>query len=181
MRPSARQRSIAPASLASAGKPALGKIVVAGAGLEKPGHKRRKDNREATAEQHRQACHHTVGEPAFVLLHTAVRPAEARGMELDELDLDRARWLIPAERMKGGGEDDVPLVPEVMSLLRVIREIQIHDRYVFPNVTNTGPASDCGSADVLSGDGHCAGYPGPHACATWMSCLLSRLGRCQRL
>lgn len=78
----------------------------------------------------------------FVLLHTAVRPAEARGMEWDELDLDRARWLIPAERMKGGVEHDVPLVPEVTSLLRAIREIQMHDRYVFLNVTNTGPVSD---------------------------------------
>ncbi|WP_052409834.1 tyrosine-type recombinase/integrase [Paraburkholderia oxyphila] len=78
----------------------------------------------------------------FVLLHTAVRPAEARGMEWGELDLDRARWLIPAERMKGGVEHDVPLVPEVVSLLRAMRETKMHERYVFPNVTNTGPLSD---------------------------------------
>ncbi|MCP3722427.1 hypothetical protein M3I53_04635 [Paraburkholderia sp. CNPSo 3272] len=38
----------------------------------------------------------------FVLLHTAVRPAEARGMEWAELDLDGGRRLIPQERMKGG-------------------------------------------------------------------------------
>ncbi len=51
-------------------------------------------------------------------------------MEWGELDLDRARWLIPAERMKGGVEHNVPLVPEVVSLLRAMREIQMHDRYV---------------------------------------------------
>lgn len=45
-------------------------------------------------------------------------------MEWDELDLDRARWRIPAERMKGGVEHDVPLVPEGVSLLHAIHEIR---------------------------------------------------------
>jgi len=53
----------------------------------------------------------------FTLL-TAARTGEVTGMPWGELDLDAGLWTIPAERMKGGAEHVVPLVPAVIALLK---------------------------------------------------------------
>ncbi|CAG9265689.1 Integrase [Burkholderia diffusa] len=78
----------------------------------------------------------------FVLIHTACRPGEVRGMRWSELDLDSGVWTIPATRMKGKAEHRVPLVHEVVTLLRRISELKLHDDYVFPNSRGTNPISD---------------------------------------
>ena len=52
------------------------------------------------------------------LLLTAARTEEVVGMpNLHEVDRDRALWLIPAHRMKGGVDHEVPLVPAALALL----------------------------------------------------------------
>jgi len=53
----------------------------------------------------------------FTLL-TAARTGEVTGMHWGELDLDAGLWTIPAERMKGGVEHVVPLVPAAIALLK---------------------------------------------------------------
>jgi integrase len=52
----------------------------------------------------------------FVVL-TACRTNEAVGATWNEVDLDKALWVVPAERMKGRREHRVPLAPEVLALL----------------------------------------------------------------
>lgn len=52
------------------------------------------------------------------LLLTAARTDEVIGMpNLHEVDMARALWLIPAERMKAGVDHEVPLVAEALALL----------------------------------------------------------------
>jgi len=79
---------------------------------------------------------------AFVSLHTACRPGEVRAMRRGELDLDNALWTVPAERMKGKVAHVVPLAPDVVTLLRRMLVLPLHDELIFPNVKGTGPVSD---------------------------------------
>jgi integrase len=52
------------------------------------------------------------------LILTATRTAEVLGATWNEIDLDDARWEIPAERMKGRKPHSVPLSPPAVALLR---------------------------------------------------------------
>ncbi len=54
---------------------------------------------------------------AFAIL-TAARTAEIIGADWRELDLARAVWTVPADRMKGGREHRVPLSKPALALLR---------------------------------------------------------------
>jgi integrase len=53
----------------------------------------------------------------FIIL-TAGRSGEVRGATRSEFDLNRARWTIPAERMKGEREHRVPLSMQAVKLLQ---------------------------------------------------------------
>jgi integrase len=55
----------------------------------------------------------------FVIL-TAARSGEARGAKWDEIDLDKAVWRIPAERMKAKKEHRVPLSYAAVALLEAM-------------------------------------------------------------
>jgi integrase len=48
---------------------------------------------------------------------TAARSGEVRGMTWDEVDLDEALWVIPAERMKANREHRVPLPSRAIEIL----------------------------------------------------------------
>ncbi|HEY0011507.1 MAG TPA: integrase arm-type DNA-binding domain-containing protein [Allosphingosinicella sp.] len=64
---------------------------------------------------------------------TAARSMEARGALWQEIDLDQAVWLIPAERMKARRPHRVPLSEEAVALLTIMaeRKVEGSDR-VFP-------------------------------------------------
>lgn len=49
---------------------------------------------------------------------TAARSQEVRGARWDEIDLDAAIWIVPAERMKMDREHRVPLSAEAVALLK---------------------------------------------------------------
>ncbi|OWY15638.1 integrase [Thioclava sp. F34-6] len=61
---------------------------------------------------------------------TASRSGEVRGMAWDEVDLDAALWVIPAERMKARREHREPLTPGAVSLLRSLPRLK-RSPYVF--------------------------------------------------
>jgi integrase len=54
------------------------------------------------------------------LIFTAARTNEVIGAKWDEVDFDAAIWTIPAARMKGRIEHQVPLAPEVIELLHAL-------------------------------------------------------------
>lgn len=66
-------------------------------------------------------------------LHTMVRPGEAAATRWDEIDEQKAEWTIPAERMKKNKPHIVPLTPQVMRLLDIVRPISGHREFVFPS------------------------------------------------
>ena len=62
----------------------------------------------------------TTGKALRLLMLTAVRPGELRGARWEEIDLDAARWRIPAERMKMRREHLVPLSRQAVALLQAM-------------------------------------------------------------
>lgn len=66
-------------------------------------------------------------------LLTLVRPSEASGARWAEIDLDAKLWTIPAERMKAKREHIVPLSPQALDILEVMKPISAHREHVFPS------------------------------------------------
>lgn len=66
-------------------------------------------------------------------LLTLVRPSEASGARWAEIDLDKKLWTIPAERMKAKREHIVPLSPQALDILEVMKPISAHREHVFPS------------------------------------------------
>ena len=72
-----------------------------------------------------------------------VRPGELRKAEWAEIDLDKAEWNIPAERMKMREPHLVPLSTQAVEILRELHALTGTSRYVFPGArTNGRPMSD---------------------------------------
>lgn len=62
---------------------------------------------------------------------TAARSQEVRGARWDEIDLDAALWIVPAERMKMDREHRVPLTEDAMALLEALPRFK-DNPLVFP-------------------------------------------------
>jgi integrase len=72
-----------------------------------------------------------------------VRPGELRHAEWAEIDLDKAEWRIPAEKMKMKNPHIVPLSSQAVKVLCEIFPITGQGQYVFPSVrTNSRPMSE---------------------------------------
>jgi integrase len=67
----------------------------------------------------------------FVIL-TAARTGEVIAAEWSEVDLAKAIWTVPAERMKAGKEHRVPLSPRAAEILE--QTSQLGGKYLFPGV-----------------------------------------------
>lgn len=66
----------------------------------------------------------------FAIL-TATRSGEVRGATWQEIDLQKAVWVIPAERMKAEKEHHVPLSPQAIVLLKALPKLG-DNLHVFP-------------------------------------------------
>lgn len=71
-----------------------------------------------------------------LLMLTFVRTTELRGMQWDEIDLDKAEWRIPAERIKMKDPHIVPLTPQMIEILRELQKHSGKRKHVFPNQHN---------------------------------------------
>jgi len=72
-----------------------------------------------------------------------VRPGELRHAEWSEIDLDKAEWRIPAEKMKMNSPHIVPLSKQAVALLKAIQPLSGQGTYVFPSIrTNERPMSE---------------------------------------
>jgi integrase len=67
---------------------------------------------------------------------TAARSGEVRGANWAEIDLDRAVWTIPEQRMKAGREHRIPLSDPALCMLRAMPRIKDCE-LVFPNTKGT--------------------------------------------
>lgn len=76
----------------------------------------------------------------FMIL-TAGRSGEIRGATWDEVDLDKALWTIPANRMKAGVEHRVPLPARVVEILTERAKVRSSD-FIFEGEREGRPISD---------------------------------------
>ena len=84
----------------------------------------------------------------FTIL-TAARTSEALGAKWAEIDLDDAVWTVPAERMKGGKEHQVPLSKRALAILEALpRE---RGGFVFPGARAKAPLSNMAMLELLRG------------------------------
>ncbi|MEW8156478.1 MAG: integrase arm-type DNA-binding domain-containing protein [Candidatus Thiodiazotropha endolucinida] len=65
---------------------------------------------------------------------TFVRPGELRQAEWSEIDLEKAEWRIPAEKMKMKTVHIVPLSTQTIAVLNEIKPLTGSGKYVFPGV-----------------------------------------------
>lgn len=68
-----------------------------------------------------------------LLMLTFVRTTELRGAEWSEIDLEKAEWRIPAERMKMRRDHIVPLSRQALTVLKELQYMNGKWKYVFPN------------------------------------------------
>ncbi len=68
-----------------------------------------------------------------LMMHTFVRTEEIVGALWGDINLDRALWIIPAERMKMSRDHVVPLSRQVVELFRVMEPITRGRHFVFPH------------------------------------------------
>lgn len=80
-----------------------------------------------------------------LLIHTACRSGEVRGMAWSEIDLEARTWTIPAARMKAGRQHVVPLTDRVLEILEGLPRTH---GLVFPSSKGT-PLSDMTLTAVL--------------------------------
>ena len=65
-----------------------------------------------------------------------LRPIELSRAEWAHIDLDKAEWRIPAEKMKMGAVHIVPLATQAVAILRDLYPLTGRSPYVFPSVRN---------------------------------------------
>lgn len=78
---------------------------------------------------------------------TAARSQEIRGATWDEIDLDKALWIVPAARMKMAREHRVPLSDDAVALLKVLPRLK-DNPLVFP-AARGGELSDMTVSAVM--------------------------------
>ena len=93
------------------------------------------------AEKLKCSHRHDVTRPMLeLLILTAARSGEIRGMRWAELDLDAAIWSIPAERMKAKQAHRIPLSKRAVEILT--NQIGMHKELVFPSPRDQVALSD---------------------------------------
>jgi len=65
------------------------------------------------------------------LILTATRTSEAIGARWDEIDQDKALWVIPAERIKAGKEHRIPLSAPALAMIKQQAKTK-ESEFVFP-------------------------------------------------
>lgn len=71
----------------------------------------------------------------FTIL-TAARSGETRGAVWSEIDREQRLWTIPAERMKAGREQTVPLTDGAIAILDTMEKQRGQGGYIFPGARN---------------------------------------------
>jgi integrase len=82
-----------------------------------------------------------------LLALTFVRPGELRSAEWGEFDIERALWVIPAEKMKMRRAHRVPLAPRAVAILRDLHAITGQGRYLLPSARS---AARCMSENTIN-------------------------------
>ena len=110
--------------------------------------------------------------------HLFVRPGELRQSEWTEIDVDKAVWSIPIEKMKMRRPHRVPLSRQVLEMIEELREVTGHRRYLFPCMGSPRrPMSENGVNQALRRLGYETGEMTAHGFRAMAATLLNEMGR----
>ncbi len=106
-----------------------------------------------------------------------VRPGELRHAEWREIDLEKATWKIPGEKMKMGSPHIVPLSRQAIEVLQEIKPLTGGGRYVFPGLrTAERPMSENTILSALRNMGYAKEEMSGHGFRAMASTLLHEQG-----
>ena len=106
-----------------------------------------------------------------------VRPGELRHAEWSEIDLDKAEWRIPAEKMKMREQHIVPLSRQAIVILRELHPLTGAGHYVFPSIrTLVRPMSENTVLAALRRMGYTKDEMTGHGFRSMASTLLNEQG-----
>jgi integrase len=110
--------------------------------------------------------------------HVFVRPGELRQAEWSEIDIDKAIWSIPVEKMKMRRPHKVPLSRQALAMIEELREITGHRQYLFPCMGSPKrPMSENGVNQALRRLGYENGEMTAHGFRAMAATLLNEMGR----
>lgn len=110
--------------------------------------------------------------------HVFVRPGELRHAEWSEIDLEKAVWSIPAEKMKMRKAHHVPLSHQAVALFNQIFAVTGPSGYVFPSIrTRLRPMSENTINAGLRRLGYASGEMTAHGFRAMASTLLNESGK----
>ncbi|MGX5713250.1 tyrosine-type recombinase/integrase [Sphingopyxis terrae subsp. ummariensis] len=110
--------------------------------------------------------------------HVMLRPGELRQAEWDDIDLGKAVWNIPAERMKMRRPHAVPLSRQVVGYLEELAPLTGPDGFIFPAFhTSRRPMSENTVNQAFRRMGYGVGVVTAHGLRTTASSLLNESGR----
>ena len=106
-----------------------------------------------------------------------MRSSELRGATWDEIDLEKAEWIIPAERMKMKRPHVVPLARQVVELFASMRQFSGDRRLIFPGQASASrPITDVCLLNALRRMGYARGEMTIHGFRSMASTLLNEQG-----
>lgn len=114
-----------------------------------------------------------------ILALTFVRPGEMRTAEWGEIDLDKAEWRIPGEKMKMKRMHLVPLSTQAVEVFVLLKAETGHGRYVFPSArsrSGSRPMSDAAVVAALRAMGYGQDEMSAHGFRHTASTLLNESG-----
>lgn len=110
--------------------------------------------------------------------HVFVRPGELRRAEWSEIDLEKALWTIPAEKMKMRSPHMVPLSAQSLQILDAAKAISTQQRYIFSSLH---PGNRPMSENTINASLRRLGYSGQemtaHGFRSTASTLLNESGK----
>lgn len=110
--------------------------------------------------------------------HVMLRPGELRQAEWGDIDLGKAVWSIPAERMKMRRPHAVPLSRQVVGYLEELAPLTGPDGFIFPAFhTSRRPMSENTVNQAFRRMGYGVGEVTAHGLRTTASSLLNESGR----
>ncbi|HEX4695502.1 tyrosine-type recombinase/integrase [Sphingomonas sp.] len=110
--------------------------------------------------------------------HLFVRPGELRQAEWSEIDVDKAFWCIPVEKMKMRRAHRVPLSRQALAMIEELRELTGHRQYLFPCMGSPRrPMSENGVNQALRRMGYDRGEMTAHGFRAMAATLLNEMGR----
>lgn len=110
--------------------------------------------------------------------HLFVRPGELRQAEWTEIDVVKAIWSIPVEKMKMRRPHRVPLSRQALAIIEELREVTGHRQHLFPCMGSPRrPMSENGVNQALRRMGYDGSEMTAHGFRAMAATLLNEMGR----